>query len=526
MCYFSERQLRYFGGFLVAVWAIFLLARPINLMVADLGRHLQNGRVIVNSVLDGDASARNAVLHTNFYSHTLSLFPFINHHWGSGVVFYAVFMAGGFTALSLFFILLSLVTLCLFFTAGLRGSNFFVVIISSVWLVPLLADRTEIRPEIFSYFFLALFFTLLWRHTRGQLRRHWLLYLLPILQLVWANVHVYFFLGLVSIGSFFIEAWFERPRDLVKVKFLGKVGFLSIVAACITPFGLRGLLYPLAIFKNYGYTVLENQSLFTLVKNGLTYPNIIIFCLTAVVLIVGYASIIFRQPRYFFRAEVLLVCVVLVAGFFAVRNLALLGFFGVALLPLLAAEVKKTFFPQRNFSKKWLVIAGTAVFFLTIGCNWGRLSIHAKNFGVGLAPGVARAAEFMQTQGMDGSLFNNFDSGGYLIWSLHPTIKVFVDNRPEAYPAPFFTERYIPMQSDDETWKKELSVEDFDTIFFSLSESTPWGQRFLVNRVQDPAWAPVYLDAYALIFLRRTPENAAVINEHEVSPDRFGITGD
>jgi hypothetical protein len=88
---------------LLLMWAIFLLARPINLMVADLGRHLQNGRVLVSALEQSDHALTGAILHTNFYSATQANFPFINHHWGSGVILYGVFLFGGFSLLSVFF---------------------------------------------------------------------------------------------------------------------------------------------------------------------------------------------------------------------------------------------------------------------------------------------------------------------------------------------------------------------------------------------------------------------------------------
>jgi hypothetical protein len=193
------------------------------------------------------------------------------------------------------------------------------------------------------------------------------------------------------------------------------------------------------------------------------------------------------------------------------------------LLPLLTVRLKEVFFPRLRLSGRWVWGLGCAVMLLTAFVNRTRLVVHSGNFGVGLPAGALSAADFMQSNAVRGPLFNNFDSGGYLIWSLYPKTKVFVDNRPEAYPAAFFTDTYIPMQLDESMWKKELEVNKFNTIFFSLSESTPWGQRFLVDRVQDPEWAPVFLDTSALIFLRRTPENTAVIKQYEISKDHFGV---
>jgi hypothetical protein len=99
-----------------------------------------------------------------------------------------------------------------------------------------------------------------------------------------------------------------------------------------------------------------------------------------------------------------------------------------------------------------------------------------------------------------------------------------VDNRPEAYPASFFTNTYVPMQKEQEVWSKELEEYGFNTIWFYRNDYTPWAQQFLITRVQDPAWAPVYVDNYVIIFLRRTTENQELISKFELPKSLFGIS--
>src|SRR5262250_2121111 len=63
---------------LLAVYGYFL-AHSINLTDSDLGRHLKNGELVIQSRL---------VARTNLFSYTFPDQPFVNHHWGSGVIFY------------------------------------------------------------------------------------------------------------------------------------------------------------------------------------------------------------------------------------------------------------------------------------------------------------------------------------------------------------------------------------------------------------------------------------------------------
>ena len=46
-------------------------------------------------------------------------------------------------------------------------------------------------------------------------------------------------------------------------------------------------------------------------------------------------------------------------------------------------------------------------------------------------PEINASADFFKTENIKGSIFNNYDIGGYLIFNLFPNQKLFVDNRPE-----------------------------------------------------------------------------------------------
>ena len=131
------------------------------------------------------------------------------------------------------------------------------------------------------------------------------------------------------------------------------------------------------------------------------------------------------------------------------------------------------------------------------------LKSHGFDKPLGLATGAEGMGEFIQKYKIGGPVFNNYDIGGYLIYYLYPRERVFVDNRPEAYPASFFRDEYIPMQESEEAWQKRLAKYNFQAIFFWWRDYTPWAQTFLKKRLEDPEWRQVYLDEYAVIFIRQ-----------------------
>jgi hypothetical protein len=143
--------------------------------------------------------------------------------------------------------------------------------------------------------------------------------------------------------------------------------------------------------------------------------------------------------------------------------------------------------------------------------------------GLGLRGGDSAAADFIRASGLDGPIFNDYDIGGYLIFHLFPRERVFVDNRPEAYSGGFFEKVYVPMQEDDRVWSEQLRRFDFNAIVFSWHDVTPWGQAFLIRRVQDPAWAPVFVDDRVLVLARRNEKNRALIARFEIPPSSFRI---
>ena len=61
-----------------------------------------------------------------------------------------------------------------------------------------------------------------------------------------------------------------------------------------------------------------------------------------------------------------------------------------------------------------------------------------------------------------------------------------------------------------------LDLYDFNAIVFSHKDATTWSHVFLSSRLEDPQWAPVFMDSRVLILLRRTEQNAMLIKRFEI----------
>ena len=130
-------------GLLLSVYG-FYLAHQIDLTVGDLGRHLKNGQLFIENGL---------IPKINLYSYAYPDYPFINHHWGSGVLLYGIQRLTGFSGLSVTFIVLSVLTLLVFLNLATKYSSFALAAPIAVIVLPVLITRYEVRPELFSYLF-------------------------------------------------------------------------------------------------------------------------------------------------------------------------------------------------------------------------------------------------------------------------------------------------------------------------------------------------------------------------------------
>lgn len=498
------------AALLILIFYGLFLGHRINLTTADLGRHIKNGEETVGA---------HTILADNFYSYTAPGFSAPNHHWGSGVAFYALWRAAGFTGLQVASTALLLATLLIFFRIAAEDAGPGPAAIAALAALPLLAERTEIRPEIFSYFFSALFFATLLRYRTAQNPRA--LVALPILQIFWVNMHIYFFLGPVLVAAFALEALLLARRGTPRDHTLLWLLSTCVAATVINPFGGRGALAPFTIFRNYGYLVAENQPVW-FVERLLANPNFTLFKIAFFLLAATFIARLRAPNNRFSLPHILIGATFGAMAWLAVRNFALFGFF---FIPLVAANIRaaaEPFWEQKRSLIAWG--AASAITLLIIPAffgQWQKYFPYWREQGLGLEQGSGDGARFFRENNLHGPLFNNYDIGGYLIFHLFPGERVFVDNRPEAYPASFFTDTYIPMQERDDIWRKELARWNFNAIFFSWRDATPWAQTFLGARIRDPEWTPVFADKSTIIFLRNYEANKDLIARFALPKDMF-----
>jgi hypothetical protein len=149
--------------------------------------------------------------------------------------------------------------------------------------------------------------------------------------------------------------------------------------------------------------------------------------------------------------------------------------------------------------------------------------ISLRGFGWNVPTGGQPAVDFFMKNNLPEPIFNNFDIGSYLDFTLYPKEKVFIDGRPEAYPASFLQNTYIPMQTDQKMFEKIDNTYHFNTIFFAHTDQTPWAAKFMAQIMNNPQWKLVYIDSSVVILIKNNEQNKVLIQKFGMDQNTIRI---
>lgn len=483
----------------------------------DLGRHIKLGEIITKT---------GSVPKINLFSYTNPDFPFINTHWLFEVLTYLASQTTGIYFLLILKLIVVLLSVWLILKIIPEENSALLLPIGFIFL-HVLRERTELRPEILSFFFTALTIYILELYTslRGVIATK-VIFLLPLIQLIWINTHIYFFVGLVLQAIYLIQrigAKLVHPPGGLRWHLLFFIFVASVLVSLLNPNGLSGILYPLNVSKNYGYTVVENQTMFWLESIGFQDQNFL-FVKLAAGLIVLSLIITFIRRRFDIKST-LLALFGLALALLNVRSFPYLVFISLPAVIMSFGPIKKT--------KLTLFLSLITCFlllyesFFYLNGNYYKYHDSIDTPGLRMEESGKGAMDFVLAKHLPGPIYNNFDIGSYIIYRGYPKYQVFVDGRPEAYPADFFQNIYIPTEYDYNKFKNLDQQYHFQTVIFSYLDQTPWGKAFLQEALKDQQWKLVYLDDFMLILVKShvvTEKNLSVIDLSRLQAANYHYT--
>ena len=500
---------------LSCIWLIAYF-QPIDLTVIDLGRHLKNGELILERQFD--------VLSTNAYAVDHANFPFVNHHWLSGVLFFSIFHVFNWLGLHLFYGGILLICFFLFWQSLRPRQLPFLSVCVGIVAAILWMIRLEIRPEGIGLLFLLLELALInhWQQEKTNRISIRSIGLFILIQFLWINFHLSFWLGLWILGGYLVS------KLLVEHQINSRLWFLlsgCLLVSLLNPHGLTGLLYPFNVFTNYEYQLVENQTPWFL-KTRLSLPSIWLLLwswfaaaslfLFSVLHRLMNQSKTAREPGHWLFSHFLWATGLLL-GWTALRSATL---FIVLVAPTVVQtlhliiravpthllNLPTKIVDQLKISLGWSIWA--AIIFLVASGHF-EMGIGLQNMGLGLDQQTAIEIGmvtklFPSNLGQESvKLFNNYDIGSFGIFALPKTVTVYVDNRPEAYPSGFFAD-YIALQSNPTAWKQATNSHQFNWVLFGTRDQTPWGRSFTQFIQQDEDWEVMFKDERIIILRRKS----------------------
>ena len=227
----------------VLVGAVATIARTF-FVDPDVWWHIKQGEVIL---------ATHHVPTKDIYSLTLAGRPWTAYEWFGDVLLATAYRLGGMRGLeALLLVLGSAILVALYTLAAVRSGNSKAAFVATATLFVLAAVSFNLRPQMLGYLFLILTLIVLERFRQGKRGAVWAL---PILMLVWVNVHGSWIIGLGVIGIYLasglvefhlgdIEARRWNPSDRLR---LATVFILCACATLITPYGTGLAKYPFEV---------------------------------------------------------------------------------------------------------------------------------------------------------------------------------------------------------------------------------------------------------------------------------------
>ena len=538
---FYRRLSLIFGFFVIAaIFAMQAFVANLEIKDLDLWLHLGVGRHIVENGFH--------IPDVDFLSCTIAGKSWINHEWLFQVIAHTIYRFSGPDGLIMMQVILVSVTGLLLFLLGYNNKRQFLCVLSFLFVALVYQMRFTIRPDLFSLFFFVIYMMAL----SFFLKSKWALLLVFITQVLWSNIHGFFFFGpllvLIPLVSELIRRRVPLPWEWNKTGKLDDAEYrnlfwmlvVSFLACLVNPLTFRGAWYPVdvflqlsgesAIFFDHIMELKRPITMATLWDGGENQYYKILILITAVSFVfnrrkINISTLIFWGLFLFFSLT-------------AVRNTVYFSFAAFLVLMNNVSQLSlEDVFPLKIEDEKFIHVTGVVLKIILL--VWvGQYIIEASGHGYfdfdkyerkSEFGGVSqrnfpdKAVDFLVENKVQGNMFNEFNSGAYVVGRCFPDIKVYIDGRTEVYGPQFFKHYLKAVDGQDvDIFKNELEKYDISIVLFNTvrGEAPEKILRFLE---QSEEWKLVYLDFDGLVFLKDGEQHYDVISRHEIQPQHWMV---
>jgi hypothetical protein len=474
-------NIRLSGFTLPRLWAFVAVFLPVvtalaaSLSTIDLAYQVRLGDLMLDT---------GKLIRLDNFTFTAAGAPWLDQQWGGQVLFALVYRAGGWAALALL-------------RAALTGVIFLFVYLScraagaderrSAWLTLgsflIAVGGLSLRPQLIA---MVLFPASVWlvAGRRSHPGRQWVI---PVLVVIWANVHGTFFLAPLLLGLAWLKDIHDRSPQARRTLL---VAVVSTLATLVNPFGLRVWSYAVEISSNDVISRLITE------WRPPTVRDIAGAVFFVSVLLVGV--FLARRERPTPWPSLVALGVFFAIGLFASRGIFWWAFATPAILAeLLSDSPAREQKPGRVGVN--LAIAGGLALLAVLFLPWGRpvSKIGSEDTLLTEAPPGLTAAVRRHLE--PGEHMFNAQRWGSWFELATPEHPVFVDSRIEVFPESVWND-YGQVSTGVEGWQDVLDRWDIQVVVASKDQ-----QRDLIPRIsRDPGWRLLYKDADGWVFGRST----------------------
>jgi hypothetical protein len=475
--------------FMALFWSIAANGPRLLNFDGDLPRHLLVGRLIRES--------GRAPLTDTFSFRTVG-YPSIPHEWLSQVILSISNDLLGLSGVILLAALLVTATwIIVYLEASRRTKHLFALLFVTALGIAGSMIHVLPRPHLFTYLFTAIWIVVLERIRAGR-PRAWLW--LPILMLLWVNLHGMFILGIILWGIYLAGSLLENPSrqwfSSRNTRFMLLGGALALAATLLSPSGVKIWDAIVSLGSNSYITsrIPEYQSAnFHLPE---TWPFILLLLLT----IAAFA----RTPV---KTEWTYILLTLAFAGLALYTSRMIPLFGIVVVPVSARAVGDWFesdFPtsrfatiEKNISSINSTSNGSIWMFLLIIVvvlvfrSGGALDPEKKGniFDGSFFP--VQAVDWLNQHPQEGHMFNEFDWGGYLLLKLSPRQQIFMDGHTHIY-GEALTREYETVVYLGDGWRETLDKYQIKWAIVRSSSS-------IAQALEEEGWSVVYRDETSMI---------------------------
>ena len=431
--------------------------------------------------------------HNGIFSHTAATRPWMAYSWGYEVLLSRAYDWFSFVGMGMFGTLLTIaVALSIFLMLYRISGRFWAAWGLSLVVYAAFLFNIAPRPVFFSVILFSIMLTLLFDAQRnGRVQS---LYWLPLVFLVWANIHIQFIYGLAVLGLFacvnLLQQMAMRSRilpDFLPSPTLPAVPPFAVLAACVLASCVGPYSYHL---YHEAFVISQSKIMYKIIRElqalSFEYFNQYLELLLAVG---AYFAVGWKKKIDPFKFALLIFATV-----FAFRTWRDAWFICVVAAAVIADFPASEEERDRQLrASDWTIVAAASIVLLLA-------SVRSTDFTTrGLDRAISGeypvdAVNFLRRNPVGGPLYNSFDWGGFLIFYM-PQYPVSIDGRTDLY-GDAMDEQYYSTQEADPSYMNDPVLNEAGVVL--LKKKLPIATHLLIDR----RFRLIYRDDLAVVFAR------------------------